>query len=65
MRWRRLWKVGKRVIVRLLRGREAGVCDCELSEPGDTGANVNGGYAEMIIAESRGVGAIPRSLTLR
>jgi propanol-preferring alcohol dehydrogenase len=63
------WKVGERVGVGFFGG-EDGVCEpCRRGDmvhcqsPVITGATVDGGYAEMMIAESRGVVAIPQGLT--
>ena len=63
------WKVGERVGVGFFGG-EDGVCEsCRRGDivncqnPVIPGANVDGGYAEMMIAESRGVAAIPQELT--
>ena len=63
------WKVGERVGVGFFAG-EDGVCEsCRRGDivncqnPVIPGANVDGGYAEMMIAESRGVAAIPQELT--
>jgi propanol-preferring alcohol dehydrogenase len=63
------WKIGQRVGVGFFGG-EDGVC--EPCRRGDTvncqnpvlpGITVDGGYAEVIIAEARGVAAIPDELT--
>ena len=63
------WKVGDRVGVGFFGG-EDGVCEpCRRGDfvncqnPVIPGATVDGGYAEMMIAESRGVVAIPHELT--
>lgn len=63
------WKIGQRVGVGLLGG-EDGVCEpcrrgdivnCE--NPLTLGVNVDGGYAEVMIAEARGIASIPDELT--
>jgi len=63
------WKIGQRVGVGLIAG-EDGVC--ELCRRGDmvncqnpvtSGVNVDGGYAEVMIAEARGIVSIPDELT--
>ncbi len=63
------WTVGDRVGVGFFGG-EDGVCEpCRRGDfvncqnPVIPGASVDGGYAEMMIAESRGVVAIPPELT--
>jgi alcohol dehydrogenase, propanol-preferring len=62
------WKIGQRVGVGLIAG-EDGVCEpcrrgdmvnCE--HPVTTGVTVDGGYAEEMIAEARGLVAIPDEL---
>jgi len=62
------WKIGQRVGVGLIAG-EDGVC--EPCRRGDTvncqnpvmpGVSVDGGYAEVIIAEARGIASIPDEL---
>jgi len=63
------WKIGQRVGVGLIAG-EDGVC--EPCRRGDTvncqnplmpGVSVDGGYAEVMIAEARGIASIPDELT--
>jgi len=63
------WKIGQRVGVGFIAG-EDGVC--EPCRRGDTvncqnpvlaGANTDGGYAEVMIAEARGIVSIPDELT--
>src|SRR5262249_4480480 len=63
------WKIGQRVGVGLIAG-EDGVC--EPCRRGDTvncqnpvmpGVSVDGGYAEVMIAEARGVASIPDELS--
>ena len=63
------WRVGERVGVGFFGG-EDGVCEsCRRGDfvncqsPVIPGVSVDGGYAEMMIAESRGVAAIPHELT--
>src|SRR6202008_2042234 len=63
------WKIGQRVGVGLIGG-EDGVCEpCRRGDlvncqnPVIPGASIDGGYAEMMIAESRGLVAIPPELT--
>ena len=62
------WSVGQRVGVGLIAG-EDGVCEpcrrgdmvnCE--SPVTSGVTVDGGYAEVMIAEARGIAAIPDGL---
>jgi alcohol dehydrogenase, propanol-preferring len=62
------WKVGQRVGVGLIAG-EDGTCEscrrgdmvnCE--NPVVSGVTVDGGYAEMMIAEARGIASIPDEL---
>src|SRR5882724_4276826 len=62
------WKVGQRVGVGLIAGEDG---DCEPCRRGDTvncqnpvvsGVTVDGGYAEVMIAESRGIASIPDEL---
>lgn len=62
------WKIGQRVGVGLIGG-EDGVC--EPCRRGDTvncqnpvvlGVNVDGGYAEVMIAEARGLASVPEEL---
>ena len=63
------WKIGQRVGVGLVAG-EDGVC--ESCRRGDTvncqnpvlaGVTVDGGYAEVMIAEARGIASIPNELS--
>src|SRR6266581_6687835 len=63
------WKIGQRVGVGLIAG-EDGVC--ESCRRGDTvncqnpvvsGVSVDGGYAEVMIAEARGILSVPDELT--
>jgi D-arabinose 1-dehydrogenase-like Zn-dependent alcohol dehydrogenase len=63
------WKVGQRVGVGLIGG-EDGVCEpCRRGDlvncqnPVTLGVTVDGGYAEVMIAEARGIAAIPDELT--
>src|ERR1700758_3962080 len=63
------WKVGQRVGVGLIAG-EDGVCEsCRRGDtvncqnPVSSGVTVDGGYVEVMIAEARGVVAIPDELT--
>src|SRR6266851_5562816 len=63
------WKVGQRVGVGLIAG-EDGVCDpCRRGDtvncqsPVVSGVSVDGGYAEVMIAESRGISSVPDELT--
>jgi len=63
------WKIGQRVGVGLIAG-EDGVCEsCRRGDtvncqnPVSSGVTVDGGYAEVMIAEARGVVAIPDELT--
>jgi propanol-preferring alcohol dehydrogenase len=63
------WKIGQRVGVGLIAG-EDGVCEpCRRGDtvncqnPVTPGVNVDGGYAEVMIAEARGVAAIPDELS--
>jgi len=62
------WKIGQRVGVGLLAG-EDGACEpCRRGDtvncqnPVTTGVTVDGGYAELMIAEARGIAAIPDDL---
>src|SRR6201981_1048479 len=62
------WRVGQRVGVGLIAG-EDGVCEsCRRGDivncqnPVTSGVTVDGGYAEMMIAEARGLAAIPDEL---
>src|SRR5215471_16120037 len=63
------WKVGQRVGVGLIAG-EDGVCEsCRRGDavncdnPVTTGITVDGGYAEVMIAEERGIAAVPDELS--
>ncbi len=63
------WKIGQRVGVGLMGG-EDGVCEpCRREDivncqnPVMSGINVDGGYAEVMIAEARGIASIPDELT--
>jgi len=63
------WKIGQRVGVGLFGG-EDGVCEpCRRGDmvncqnPVTSGVNVDGGYAEVMIAEARGIASIPDVLT--
>jgi D-arabinose 1-dehydrogenase-like Zn-dependent alcohol dehydrogenase len=63
------WKIGQRVGVGLIAG-EDGVCEpCRRGDtvncqnPVSAGVTVDGGYAEVMIAEARGIAAIPDELT--
>jgi D-arabinose 1-dehydrogenase-like Zn-dependent alcohol dehydrogenase len=51
------WKIGQRVGVGLIAG-EDGVC-----EPCRRGVTVDGGYAEVMIAEARGIASVPDELS--
>jgi alcohol dehydrogenase, propanol-preferring len=62
------WRVGQRVGVGLIAG-EDGVCEpCRRGDsvncqnPVVLGVNVDGGYAEVMIAEARGLAAVPDEL---
>ena len=62
------WKIGQRVGVGFFAG-EDGVCDScrrgdfvNCSNPVIPGVTVDGGYAEMMIAEARGLASIPDEL---
>jgi len=62
------WKIGQRVGVGLIAG-EDGVCEpCRRGDivncqnPVVSGVNVDGGYAEVMIAEARGIASIPDEL---
>src|SRR5947209_8207860 len=62
------WKIGQRVGVGLIAG-EDGVCEpCRRGDtvncqnPVVSGVSVDGGYAEVMIAESRGIASIPDDL---
>src|SRR6266403_2181548 len=63
------WKIGQRVGVGLIAG-EDGVCEpcrrgdivnCE--HPVTSGVTVDGGYAEVMIAEARGISSVPDELS--
>src|SRR5229473_457370 len=63
------WKVGQRVGVGLIAGEDG---SCEPCRRGDmvncqnpvvSGVSVDGGYAEVMIAESRGIASIPDELS--
>src|SRR5262245_10237125 len=63
------WKIGQRVGVGLIAG-EDGVCEpCRRGDtvncrnPVVSGVNADGGYAEVMIAEARGIASIPDELT--
>jgi len=63
------WKIGQRVGVGLIAG-EDGVCEpcrrgaiVNCQNPVVSGVNVDGGYAEVMIAEARGIASIPDELT--
>ena len=63
------WKIGQRVGVGLIAG-EDGVCEpCRRGDsvncqnPVVSGVSVDGGYAEMMIAEARAIAAIPDELS--
>jgi alcohol dehydrogenase len=63
------WKIGQRVGVGLIAG-EDGVCEpCRRGDtvncqnPVVSGVNVDGGYAEVMIAEARGISSVPDELT--
>src|SRR5580765_7501672 len=63
------WKIGQRVGVGLLGG-EDGVCEpCRRGDivncqnPVTLGVTVDGGYAEVMIAEARGISSVPDELT--
>jgi propanol-preferring alcohol dehydrogenase len=62
------WKIGQRVGIGLIAGEDG---ECEPCRRGDTvncqnpvvsGVTVDGGYAEVMIAESRGIASIPDEL---
>src|SRR5258707_14391896 len=62
------WKIGQRVGIGLIAGEDG---ECEPCRRGDTvncqnpvvsGVTVDGGYAEMMIAESRAIASIPDEL---
>jgi alcohol dehydrogenase, propanol-preferring len=63
------WKIGQRVGVGLIAG-EDGVCEpCRRGDivncknPVTSGVTVDGGYAEVMIAEARGISSVPDELT--
>jgi D-arabinose 1-dehydrogenase-like Zn-dependent alcohol dehydrogenase len=63
------WKIGQRVGAGLIAG-EDGVCEpCRRGDtvncqnPVVSGVNVDGGYAEVMIAEARGISSVPDELT--
>src|SRR5499426_2185000 len=63
------WKIGQRVGVGLIAG-EDGVCEpCRRGDPVNcqnpvvSGVTADGGYAEMMIAEARGIASIPDALS--
>jgi propanol-preferring alcohol dehydrogenase len=63
------WKLGQRVGVGLIAG-EDGVCEpCRRGDtvncqnPVTSGVSVDGGYAEVMIAETRGIASIPDELS--
>src|SRR3989454_9205170 len=63
------WKIGQRVGVGLIAG-EDGVCEsCRRGDPVNcqnpvtSGVTVDGGYAEVMIAEARGIASIPDELS--
>src|ERR1700730_6202393 len=63
------WKIGQRVGVGLIAG-EDGVCEsCRRGDivncqnPVTSGVTVDGGYAEVMIAEARAISAVPDELT--
>jgi propanol-preferring alcohol dehydrogenase len=63
------WKIGQRVGVGLIAG-EDGVCDpCRRGDsvncqnPVVSGVTADGGYAEVMIAEARGIASVPDELT--
>jgi len=63
------WKIGQRVGVGLIAG-EDGVCEpCRRGDavncqnPVVSGVTADGGYAEVIIAEARGIASVPDELT--
>ena len=63
------WKMGQRVGVGLIAG-EDGVCEpCRRGDivncqnPVVSGVSVDGGYAEVMIAEARGISSVPDELT--
>jgi len=63
------WKIGQRVGVGLIAG-EDGVCEpCRRGDPVNcqnpvvSGVTADGGYAEVMIAEARGIASIPDALS--
>ncbi len=63
------WKIGQRVGVGLIAG-EDGVCEsCRRGDPVNcqnpvtSGVTLDGGYAEVMIAEARGIASIPDELS--
>src|SRR6202165_5699302 len=63
------WKIGQRVGVGLIAG-EDGVCEsCRRGDPVNcqnpvtSGVTIDGGYAEVMIAEARGISSIPDELS--
>ena len=63
------WKIGQRVGVGLIAG-EDGVCEpCRRGDavncqnPAVAGVTVDGGYAEVMIAEARGIASVPNELS--
>ena len=63
------WKIGQRVGVGLIAG-EDGVCEsCRRGDivncqnPVTSGVTTDGGYAELMIAEARGISSVPNELT--
>src|SRR5258707_6746962 len=63
------WKIGQRVGVGLVAG-EDGLCEpCRRGDtvncqnPVSSGVTVDGGYAEVMIAEARGLSSVPDELT--
>jgi propanol-preferring alcohol dehydrogenase len=63
------WRIGQRVGVGLIAG-EDGVCEpCRRGDivncqnPVTSGVTVDGGYAEVMIAEARGISSVPDELT--
>src|ERR1700723_2857648 len=63
------WKIGERVGVGLIAG-EDGVCEpCRRGDivncqnPVTSGVTTDGGYAEVMIAEARGISSVPNEIT--
>jgi len=63
------WKIGERVGVGLIAG-EDGICEScrrgdavNCQDPVVSGVTADGGYAELMIAEARGIASIPDELT--